>query len=113
MALLTITQPTTAGVLGTPTAVSSSDTVNTAALGGRGAYLMVINAGGSPDTVNISDSSATQAGGSNSTGFGGAVAAATTRFFFIGPNAVNIATGVVTVTHSFTTTVTCYLIPIG
>jgi hypothetical protein len=113
MALIPITQPTANGVAITPTAVSASDTIAAASLGSRGAYLIVINAGGSPDTVNTSDSSATAAGGSNSTGFGSATAAAATKSYFVSPQAVNPATGVVTVTHSFVTSVTCYLLPIG
>lgn len=113
MALLTATRPTSVGVAATATAVSASDTIAQADLGSRGAYLLVLNAGASPDTVAISDSGATPAGNANSPGSGGSVTNATNKAFYIDPSAVNPSTQVVTVTHSFTTSVTCYLFPLG
>jgi hypothetical protein len=62
MALLTATQPTAAGVAWSPAAVSASDTISAANLGQRGAYLVVINGGGSSDTVTVTDASLTPAG---------------------------------------------------
>jgi len=38
---------------------------------------------------------------------------ATTKVFYISPRSVNPTTGLVTVTHSFITTVTYVLLPIG
>jgi hypothetical protein len=42
-----------------------------------------------------------------------AVTNGTTEVMYISPRAVNPTTGVVTVAHSFTTTVTCVLLPLG
>jgi hypothetical protein len=112
MALLTATRPTAAGVAWTPLAVAASDTISVTDLGQLGAYLVVINAGGSPDTVTVSDSSLTPAGNAASAGTN-SVANATTEVMYISPRAVNPSTGVVTVTHSFTTSVTYVLLPLG
>lgn len=112
MALLTATQPTAAGVAWTPAAVSASDTISASSLGSLGAYLVIINGGGSPDNVTVSDSSLTPAGNPATT-TPNAVTNATTEVMYISPRAVNPSTGVVTVTHSFTTSVTYVLLPIG
>ncbi len=112
MALLTATTPTAAGVTWTPAAVSASDTISSASLGTNGAYLVIINAGGSSDTVTVSDSSLSQAGNPATAGTN-AVANGTSEVMYISPRAVNATTGLVTVTHSFTTSVTYVLLPIG
>lgn len=112
MAALTSIQPTAAGTTWTAAAVAASDTISSAQLGQLGAYLVVINGGGSSDTVAISDSGLTPAGNAG-TSSGGAVANGTTKVFYISPRAVNPTTGVVTVTHSFTTSVTYVLLPVG
>ncbi|MFC6017799.1 hypothetical protein ACFP2T_16480 [Plantactinospora solaniradicis] len=96
----------------TPAAVSSSDTIASSILGTLGAYLVVINAGGSPDNVTVSDSGFTPAANPASTS-ANAVANGTTEVMYISPKAVNPSTGVVTVTHSFTTSVTYVLLPLG
>lgn len=112
MALLTATQPTAAGVAWTGAAVSASDTISTASLGSLGAYLVVINGGGSPDNVTVSDAGLTAAGNAATT-TAVAVTNGTTKAIYISPRAANLSTGVVTVTHSFTTSVTYVLLPIG
>ncbi len=112
MALLTATRPTAAGVAWTPAAVSASDTISAADLGSLGAYLVIINGGGSPDNVTVSDSGATPAGNPASTS-ANSVTNGTTEAMYISPKAVNPSTGLVTVTHSFTTSVTCVLLPLG
>ncbi len=112
MALLTATQPTAVGVSYAAAAVAASDTIAVSSLGQRGAYLVVINGGASSDTVTISDSSLTQAGNAATPGTV-AVANGTSKAIFISPAAVNPSTGVVTVTHSYTTSVTYVLLPIG
>lgn len=112
MALLTATQPTAAGVAYTPAAVSASDTISAAALGTRGAYLVVINGGGSPDTVTVSDSGFSPAGNAG-TALTNSVTNATSEVMFIPPQTVNPSTGVTTIAHSFITSVTCVLLPIG
>ena len=112
MALLTATRPTAAGVLWSPAAVSASDTLAAADLGTNGAWLVVINGGGSSDTVTVTDASTTPAGNA-ATNLTNAVANATTEVMYISPKTVNPATQVTTVTHSFTTSVTCILLPLG
>jgi hypothetical protein len=62
MAALTVFNPTNTGTVYTTTAVSASDTIAAASLGPRGGYLLVLNAGGSPDSVVISDGGFTPAG---------------------------------------------------
>lgn len=112
MALLTALRPTSAGVLSAPAAVSSSDTIQASDLGSTGAFLRVINGGASPDTVALVDGGSTPAGNAGVSA-GGSVAAGATKYFFVDKALVNPVTGLATVTHSFTTTVTCELLPIG
>lgn len=112
MALLTATQPTAAGVAWTPAAVSASDTIAAANLGTRGAYLVIINGGGSSDTVTVADPTFSPAGNAG-TALTNAVANGTTEVMFIPAAVVNPSTLVATVTHSFTTSVTYVLLPIG
>jgi len=111
MALLTATRGSTTGVLLAGAAVSSSDTIQAADLGTNGAWLIIINAGASPDTVAILDGNFTPAGNAGVSA-GGVVANATTRIFYVDPKLVGVS-GLVTVTHSFTTTVTYQLLPMG
>lgn len=112
MGALTTTQPTAAGVAYVPNAVSASDTISAAQLGQRGAYLVVINGGGSSDTVTVVDAGSTPAGNAASN-LTNAVANGTSEVMFIPPQTVNPSTGVTTITHSFTTSVTYVLLPIG
>lgn len=112
MAALTAIQPVAGGVSSAGAAVSASDTISNAFTGSRGAYLEIINGGGSPDTVTISDAGSTPAGNPATT-TGVSVTNGTSKIFFISPYAYNVSTGNVTVTHSFTTTVTYKLYPIG
>ena len=112
MALLTATRPTSVGVvIGAAPAVSASDTIAASDLGVNGAYLIIINAGGSPDVVAVLDGGFTAAGNAGVSS-GGSVTNATTKGFYIDPKAVN-SSGFVTVTHSFFTTVTYQLYPLG
>jgi len=112
MALLTATRPTAAGVAWSPAGVSSSDTIAASDLGTLGAYLVIINGGASPDSVTVSDSGLTPAGNAATT-VANVVTNGTTEVMYISPRAVNPTTGVVTVAHTFTTTVTCVLLPLG
>jgi hypothetical protein len=112
MAALTATRGTPTGATATAGAVSSSDTVSIAQLGQYGADLIVINGGGSPDTVAISDAGRTPAGNTGNTS-GGSVANGTTKSFSISRQAADPTTGLVTITHSFTTSVTYWLVPRG
>lgn len=112
MALLTPVSSSLAGVAVTAAAVSASDTIAQTSLGSNGALLFVLNGGASPDTVAVSDGSKTPAGNAG-TSSGGSVTNGTNKVFYINPKAVDPSTGLVTVTHSFTTSVTCYLVPLG
>lgn len=108
MAALSAITPTLSGATSTGAAVAASDTIAQALLGSRGAFLEIINAGGSSDTITISDNGTTQAGNSLASNAvtGLSVANGASKVFFISPLQVNPSTGVVTITHSFTTSVT-------
>jgi hypothetical protein len=72
-----------------------------------------LNAGGSSDTVTISDFGTTSAGNAlPSNTYTVTVANGTSKIIFIKPSQVNPTTGLVTVTHSFTTSVTYQLYPV-
>lgn len=104
MAALTSSSIVLAGVLAAPAAVAASDTIAEAQLGATGVYLRVINGGASPDTVTITDPTLTTAG-SAATNPTVTVTNATTKTIFI-PRSMLNSSGVITVAHSFTTTVT-------
>lgn len=110
MALLTATRPTAVGVAYTPAAVSASDTISASDLGSLGAYLVIINGNAAADSVLVSDSSLTPAGNPSAPA-ANSVAAGASEAMYISPRAVDPVTGVVTVTHSVTATVTCVLLP--
>jgi hypothetical protein len=84
--------------------VAASDTIDQSLIGSRGAILEIINGGGSPDTVAISDAGLTPAG-SAATNPGSSVTNGTNKAFYIEPSQV-ASSGLVTVTHSFITSVT-------
>jgi len=110
MATYTVQTVTEAGVVPTYTAVAASDTFTPATADLDKTHILhVKNAGGSSDTVTVDDPSsvtpiAATAFNADQTG---AVANATERVFRIDPRRCrNAGTGLITVTHSFTTTVT-------
>jgi hypothetical protein len=112
MALLTALRPASTGSVYTPAAVAASDTIAATDLGALGAYLIVINGGGSPDVVTISDSGLTAAGNA-ATAQTVSVTNGTTKAIFIPPSGIHPTNLVKTIAHSFTTTVTCVLLPLG
>jgi hypothetical protein len=113
VAALTAITPVVTGVADAGLAVSASDTIDQATLGARGAYLGITNAGGSSDTVTISDFGTTSAGNAlPSNTYTVTVANGTSKIIFIKPSQVNPTTGLVTVAHSFTTSVTYQLYPV-
>lgn len=112
MGALALITPTSTGTVSTGAAVAASDTIAQALMGPRGLLLEIINAGGSPDTVTISDAGLTPAG-SAAAPPNDAVTAGTSQIFLISPTQVNPTTLVVTVTHTFTTSVTYKLYPNG
>ena len=113
MAALTSTVPVVTGTTTTGAAVSASDTVDASILGQRGAYFEVINAGGSSDTVTIKDFSFTDAGNQlPSQQYTVSVANGTSKVIHLKPFQVDPTTGLITITHSFTTSVTYKLYPV-
>jgi len=113
MAALTAVAPLVTGVATPGAAVSASDTIDQSILGSRGAYLEILNAGGSSDTVTISDFGTTAAGNSlPSNTYTVTVANGTSKVIWIKPQQVNPSTQQVTVAHSFTTSVTYELYPL-
>jgi len=105
MGALAAVTPTNNGIADPGAAVAASDTISADILGNRGALLEIVNGGGSSDTVAITDGGLTAAG-SAATSPGSAVANGTSKIFYIEPSQVNPSTGLVTVTHTFTTSVT-------
>jgi anaerobic selenocysteine-containing dehydrogenase len=106
MAALTALSVTLAGATPAPVAVSASDTIAEAQMGANGCKVRVINAGGSPDVVTIVDPSITAGMGSVATSPTVSVPATTgIRMIDVPRSALN-SSGVATLQHSFTTTVT-------
>lgn len=106
MAALTSVAITTTGATPSAVAANSSDTIADGQFGATGVILRVINAGGTQDSVTISDPTLT---GLGNAGTPTAVVVPITtgvRLIFIPRTAVNQGTGVATVNHSFTTSVT-------
>lgn len=114
MAALSAITPTNLGTVNAGAAVSASDTIAQSVMGPKGCYLEIINGGASPDTVTISDSGLTPAGNPLATGtVTDTVTNGTSQIFYISAQSVNPSTNLVTVTHSFTTSVTYKLYPNG
>jgi hypothetical protein len=105
MAAITPSTVTAAGLLAAPAAVAASDTILGDLVPQGGLRLRVINGGGSPDNVSISDGGVTPHGNPG-TVTPVAVANGTTKTFLVTRNNINPATNLVTITHSFTTSVT-------
>lgn len=110
MAALTSVSITTAGNTPAPVAVASSDTIAAGQFGANGCILRVINAGGTQDSVTVSDPNLTVIGGTVTAPTPVVVPITTgIRMIFIPLAAINQATQQATVNHSFITTVTCEL----
>jgi hypothetical protein len=93
--------------------VSASDTIDASTLGSRGAYLEIINGNASSDTVTIKDFGTTAAGNAlSSNQYTVSVPASSSKIMLIKPSQVDPSTGLVTVTHSVTATVTYKLYPV-
>lgn len=105
MAALTSAALTIAGAAPSAVAVAASDTVAEAQFGPNGIAARVINGGASSDTVTITDPTVT-AMGSAATNPTVAVANGTTKMIYIPRSAINPATGLATIAHSYTTSVT-------
>ena len=112
MAALTAITPTRAGAVAAPGNVAASDTISAAIIGTKGCLLEIINGNASPDVMAITDAGSSPAG-TPVTSYAATVTNATSQVFLIVPAQVNPSTGLVTVTHSVTTTVTYKLFPLG
>lgn len=114
MAAMTAITPSIAGTASTGTAVSASDTIAQSIMGPNGATLEIINAGGSTDNITISDNGSTPAG-NQLTGntYAASVAAGASKVFDLSNYQVNPSTNLITITHTFTTSVTYKLYPVG
>lgn len=107
MAALTAFTPVVTGVANAGAAVAASDTIDQATLGARGVFLEIINGNAASDTVTIKDFSDTTAGNSlTSDQYTVTVTNGTSKIIHIKPSQVDPSTGLVTITHSVTATVT-------
>lgn len=111
MGALALTQPSRAGTVTAGAAVASSDTISRAVLGSRGVLLEIINGNASPDSMTISDASSTPSGAAASA-LAPSVTNATSKIFKIHPLMADPVTGLVTITHSVTATVTYKMYPL-
>lgn len=109
MALLTTQQIVKAGTTPTYSAVSASDTITA----DTDLFLHVKNAGGSPDTVTLVDAGTTPAGSAATSPTVSVPATTGDKMIAIPQALVAASTGLITITHSFTTSVTCALMRMG
>ncbi len=112
MAALTATTPTRTGTASPGAAVAASDTIAVAILGSIGAILEILNGNAGTDNMTISDASTTPTGAPAAANAPSLVTA-TNKAFLVTPRMADPITGLVTVTHSVTTTVTYKLYPLG
>lgn len=113
MGALVAVTPTNTGTVNAGAAVAASDTVARSVMGSLGAYLEIINGNAGADSMTISDPGATPAGNPLAGGtISASVAAGTSKVFRLRPDQVS-ASGLVTITHSVTATVTYKLYPVG
>ncbi len=114
MAALTATQPTRLGTASPGAAVAAADTISATLLGINGVFLEILNGNAASDSITISDAGSTPAGTPVAGGnYSATVANGTNKVFVISPKQVDPVSGVVTVTHSVTSTVTYKLYPLG
>jgi len=112
MAAMTPTAPTRAGTVVTGSPVAASDTIAVSVLGSLGAILEILNGNASPDAMTISDASTTPSGAAAAAN-APSVTNATNKVFIVTPRMADPTTGLVTITHSVTATVTYKLYPLG
>jgi hypothetical protein len=106
VALLVAQQITKAGITPSYSAVTASDTLTPDSIG---MILHVKNAGGTQDVVTFDDAGSTPGGNSPADPTVTVPITTGDKLIYIVPAYVNTATGLITVTHSFTTSVTCAL----
>lgn len=110
MSALALTAPARTGTVTSGAAVASSDTISRDKLGSRGVLLEIINGNASPDVVTVSDASTT-AEGAPAAAISKSVTNATSQIFKITPAQADPTTGLVTITHTVTATVTYKMYP--
>lgn len=108
MAALTSQSIVQTGTTPSAVAVASSDTIAESQMGPNGCIMRVINAGGTPDNVAVSDGGLTPSGNPGTVTAVSVPATTGIRMIPIPRTALSSA-GTATVTHSFITTVTCEL----
>lgn len=111
MGALALTRPAVTGVVTTGAAVAASDTISRAVLGTRGVLLEIINGNASPDAMTISDASGARSGAAAAAN-APSVANGASKIFKVLPVQADPVTGLVTVTHSVTSTVTYKMYPL-
>lgn len=115
MAAIVAIVPTNTGTASTGIGVAASDTIAQSILGPRGGTLEIINNGAGTDNITISDNGATGAGNQLT---GNTIAASVanggaSKVFDISNEQVNPSTGLITITHSVTASVTYKYYPVG
>jgi len=110
MSALAITTPTRSGTIIAGAAVANGDTISRTVLGAKGVNLEIINGNASPDTVTVSDASTTR-DGAPAAAISTSVTNGTSRVFKILPSQADPATGLVTIGHTVTSTVTYKMTP--
>lgn len=109
MAQLTAVSVTSTATTVTAAAAGTSNTISSDDIGTRGVWLNIINGAGAPINVTLEDPGTTAVGNAG-TEAAQAVANGTDRWFKIGRNHVDPATGLATVTLSSATSITYKLI---
>lgn len=112
MGALVATQPTRAGTVTAGSAVAASDTIAVSLLGSMGAFLEIVNGNAAVDNMTISDATVTPSGAAAAAN-APTVTNGTSKIFYISPRMADPVTGLVTVTHSVTATVTYKLYPLS
>lgn len=112
MGALAATTPTRLGTASPGANVAASDTIHISLLGTRGALLEILNGNAAVDNMTISDADLTEAG-TQPAPYPVSVANGTNKTFKIHPSQADRVTGLVTITHSVTPTVTYKLYPLG
>lgn len=111
MAALTAITPLYGGAVAAPGNVAASDTISTTIMGPYGCILEIINGNASPDSMTISDASTTITGAAAASN-APSVTNATSKVFLIKRDQAAPSTGLVTITHSVTSTVTYKVFPV-
>src|SRR5688572_4522564 len=110
MGALSATTPARSGTVTSGAAVAASDTIARSLIP-RGGFLEIINGNASPDSMTISDASATSTGAAAAAN-APSVTNATSKIFRLYPQQADPTTGLITITHSVTSTVTYKLYPL-